>query len=86
MAARKFKVGDRVLVVKAPALDSTWPTETALIFKRAVGYTFLIRGFNEIGLAEIWAKDDGSPTRICGNRCNWLWIGIKCLRLVAKKK
>ena len=73
-------------VVKTPATDSTWPRETVRIFKLVIGHSFQIRGFNQVGFPEIWAKDDGTPIRTSGNRSNSLWIEADCLKLVAKKK
>jgi hypothetical protein len=84
MTTRKFKIGDRVRVEKTPRMDSSWPAETVKIFKRVIGDSFQIRGFNQIGLAEIWAKDNGSPAR--GGRAHSLWIEMDCIKLVAKKK
>jgi hypothetical protein len=84
MTNRKFKIGDRVRVEETPRMDSSWPAETVKIFKRVVGHSFRIRGFNQIGLAEIWAKDNGSPARTC--RDHSLWIETDCIKLVAKNK
>jgi hypothetical protein len=84
MATRKFKIGDRVRVEKTPRMDSSWPAETVIIFKRVVGHSFRIRNFNQIGLAEIWAKNNGSPAQNCCDHS--LWIETNCIKLVAKKK
>lgn len=84
MPAPTLKIGDRVRVQNSPKMDSSWPAETVDIFKRIVGRSFRIRSFNQIGLVEIWAKDDGSPSRsICDHS---LWIETECIKLVAKKK
>ena len=84
MPTRTFKIGDRVRVENTPQMDSSWPAETIDIFKRVVGHSFRIRRFNQIGLVEIWAKDDGSPSQsICDHS---LWIETECIKLVAKKK
>lgn len=84
MKARTFKIGDRVRVESTPRMNSSWPAETIDIFNRVVGHSFRIRGLNQIGLAEIWAKDDGSPSQsICDHS---LWIEADCIKLVAKKK
>jgi hypothetical protein len=79
----KFKIGDHILVEKTPKIDSSWPSETVEIFKRIIGNSFEIRGFNQIGLAEIWATKNGSPAQTC--RDHSLWIETDCVKLVAKK-
>ena len=50
----KFKLGDFVRVVKIPAdLDDRAGIKTPQVFDRALGKTFRVEGFNELGHLEL---------------------------------
>jgi hypothetical protein len=54
MKARKFKVGDRVRVVEIPpGLTGSADVDTPSVFKRALGKTFRIEGFDAYGHLEL---------------------------------
>jgi hypothetical protein len=56
----KFKVGDKVKVVKIPSdLDDRAGIGTPEVFKRALGRKFLVEGFDRYGYVELRVtKDD----------------------------
>jgi hypothetical protein len=54
MKALKFKVGDRVRITKIPPdLTDSAGIDTPGVFKRALGRTFRIEGFDEHGHLEL---------------------------------
>ena len=52
-AGNLLAVGDWVRVVQVPPGVAQAPRETRSVFRRAVGKTFRVEGFNEYGLAEL---------------------------------
>jgi hypothetical protein len=54
MKAAKFKVGDQVKIEKIPpGLSDSAGIDTSGVFKRALGRTFRIEGFDERGHIEL---------------------------------
>jgi len=52
--ASKFKVGDFVRVVKIPSvLQDSAHIDTPGVFERALGKTFRVEGFNDLGHLEL---------------------------------
>ena len=85
MKSKLFKLGDRVRVMKTPVMNAAWDEDTVRIFKLVVGHTFKVRGFNNVGFPELWARDDGSPGRHPGCM-HTLWIEPECLKPFGRKK
>ena len=52
-AGNVIEVGDWVRVVQVPPGVAEAPRETRSVFRRAVGKTFRVEGFNDYGLAEL---------------------------------
>jgi len=73
MRAKKFNVGDRVRIAKIPPhLTRSAGLDTPGAFKRALGKTFRIEGFDEHGHLElVVAKRSPSPDRY---ESNTVWI------------
>ena len=69
---RDLRVGDWVRVVSVPDSIARMPSESQRAFARAVGKTFQIEGFNELGLAELDLS--GKVGR------DTIWIEPPCVR------
>ena len=55
---KDLAVGDWVRVVQAPVSIGSFPEETKTAFSNAIGRTFRIQSFNEIGWIELWFHDN----------------------------
>src|SRR5260370_15125531 len=63
MKASRKKVGDQVRLRRVPpAVRRSWSKspDTFLLFKRAVGRRFTVRGFDRYGHVELWLRGDGA--------------------------
>ena len=72
---KRLRPGDRVRVLRRPLVRRD-PPETKIAFRRAVGRTFLIEGFNDYGFAEL------DLYKI--ERWNSVWVEPQLLRLVQR--
>jgi hypothetical protein len=73
-----FEIGDVVRIIRIPpaVLDDS-PAETRSIFKRALGQTFVVRGFGPYGHVEL----DVSKIE-WGNT---IWVEPDCLQLFRRR-
>ena len=72
-----FRIGDVVRVVRVPAAVNDSPRETRSVFKKAVGKTFVVRGFGRYGHLEL----DVSKIR----RLDTIWIEPDCVQLFRRR-
>ena len=70
-AGRDLRVGDWVRVASVPTSVATMPRQSKRVFSAAVGKTFQIEAFNEVGCAELDLRDKVGPDTI--------WIESFCL-------
>ena len=70
-AGRGLRVGDWVRVVSVPSSVVTMPRRSKRVFSGAVGKTFQIEAFNEVGFAELDLHGKVGP--------NTIWIEPFCL-------
>ena len=75
---RPFNIGDVIRVTRIPpAVQSDGPPETRRLFKRAVGMTFVVRGFERNGYLEL----DVSKIE----PLNTIWIEPDCVQLFRRR-
>ena len=75
---RPFNIGDVIRVSRVPpAVQSDGPPETRRLFKRAVGMTFVVRGFERNGYLEL----DVSKIK----PLNTIWIEPDCVQLFRRR-
>jgi hypothetical protein len=73
MTIPTFKIGDRVRVVRVPrSVEQEMPSETVELFRRCVGQTFRIDGFDEYGHLELNVSDDGSQAPDYSKNTVWI--------------
>jgi hypothetical protein len=70
-AGRDLRVGDWVRVVSVPGTVVTMPHRSKRVFSAAVGKTFQLEAFNEVGCAELDLRGKVGPDTI--------WIEPFCL-------
>lgn len=76
---RTIETGDWVRLVKIPPALVTMPRETRAIFRKALGFTFKVEGFNSVGMIEL------DLTRKVA-RFNTIWVEPECLHISRKKR
>jgi hypothetical protein len=75
---RPFNIGDVIRVTRIPpAVQTDGPPETRRLFKRAVGVTFVVRGFGRYGHIEL----DVSKIE----PLNTIWIEPDCVQLFRRR-
>lgn len=71
----RMRIGDRVRLKRMPpTVRRAWSKfpETFLLFQRAVGGTFTVRGFDRCGHVEIWLRENGSEDQSGGAHSVWV--------------
>jgi hypothetical protein len=76
---RAIEIGDWVRLVKIPPGLATMPRATQAVFRKALGKTFKVEGFNNVGLAEL------DLTRKVA-KFNTIWVEPDCLQISRKKR
>jgi hypothetical protein len=79
MPKRKFRIGDKVLVVQSPPIRFAKGVRdeigTKKLFKYMVGKVYTVRGFEKDGCVELHPR-----------LMDWVWIEPKFLKLRARRR
>lgn len=76
---RTIEIGDWVRLIRIPPALAAMPRATKVVFRKALGKTFKVEGFNPVGMAELDLTQKVA-------KFNTIWVEPDCLQISRKKR